>query len=480
MGYHAQELLEAVLILPTLAFLIVSLLIGLYASRRIQGSVRNYFVAGNVIPFWVLVFSMSGQAIELGATHDNANLVIAKGFWDGAVLPIGVGLSLILIGIFFAKPLHGMRLLTLPDYYSKRYNTTVGALVALISTISFIILIAGNLAGLGMLLQLALDIPPVVSIPFVATLVTIYTIAGGLFAVTWNDVLQIGVSLVAFSVGLIWTLFHVDQEVLNQALAMRFSWGPLTQFDQGSLRVWASLLALALGDIVALDFMERVFAAGSPRAAQSSCIVAGLVTIAIGIALAVLGMVATVVCHGEANGSLLLFVERTFPPGLRMLFLMGLIGAGLSTIDGAIMACSVALSRNVLSVWAPTMVPASRLLLVSRGMAVPVGVIAVLLALVFPVPAELLVLAFDVVFSGCLVPLVLGIYWPRGTARAAVWAIVVPSVVRVILHFVFEDLGLDSRLDGLQTLMPPILSLLLFVGISLSESANEDASEVSR
>jgi Na+/pantothenate symporter len=100
-------------------------------------------------------------------------------------------------------------------------------------------------------------------------------------------------------------------------------------------------------------------------------------------------------------------------------------------------------------------------------MAVPVTAIGVLLALVFPVPAELLVLAFDVVFAGCLVPLVLGVYWKRGSARAAFFAIVIPSVIRLALHYLVTDLWKDPRFNGLQTLLPPLISLIIFVLITL-------------
>ena len=453
------------MILPTVAFLLVSLLIGTYASRRIKGSVRNYFVAGNVIPFWVLVFSMTGQAIELGATHDNANLAVTAGFWDGAVLPIGVGCSLILIGFFFAQPLHRLRLLTLPDYYVQRYSPSVGVVVALVCTVSFTILIAGNLAGLGMLLQIGLGVPPHISVPAVALLIMVYTMAGGLFAVTWNDILQIGVSIVAFTVGLVWIVVHLEPGELQRALSSKVSLAPLTDFSGGALRLWASLLALALGDIVALDFMERVFATGSAGSARSSCIVAGVMAIVIGVALAILGTIAASSMNAS-DGNVLSYIQHHLPAGLSMLFIMGFIGAGLSTVDGAVMACSVCLSRNVLQVCAPTVVTEGRLLSVARCMAVPVTAVGVLLALVFPVPAELLVLAFDVVFAGCLVPLALGIYWSRGTPRAAFLAIVIPSALRVTLHYAFADLWANPQINGLQTLIPPVFSLLIFLSVT--------------
>jgi Na+/proline symporter len=103
-------------------------------------------------------------------------------------------------------------------------------------------------------------------------------------------------------------------------------------------------------------------------------------------------------------------------------------------------------------------------------MVTPITIASVLLALVFPVPGELLILAFDLVFAGCVVPLALGVYWKRGTARAAVLSILIPSIVRLLLYFFYADLGLDPRLKGIETLVPPVLSLVIFVGVSVLQS----------
>jgi len=83
---------------PVLAFLLVSLLIGLHSSARIGGKVRNFYVAGNIIPSWVIAVSLLGQAIDSGSSLGNASSSMTSGFWSGVVLPMGIGLSLLLIG----------------------------------------------------------------------------------------------------------------------------------------------------------------------------------------------------------------------------------------------------------------------------------------------------------------------------------------------------------------------------------------------
>src|SRR5687767_11882789 len=94
------------MLLPILTFVAISFIIGIYSAGQIGGKVKNYFVAGNIIPFWVLAMSQTGQAIEIGGTFNNAFFTFSGGFWAGNVLATGIGISLILTGIFFAEPLN--------------------------------------------------------------------------------------------------------------------------------------------------------------------------------------------------------------------------------------------------------------------------------------------------------------------------------------------------------------------------------------
>jgi SSS family solute:Na+ symporter len=447
---------------PDLAFLTISLLIGVHASRRIGGKVRNFYVAGNIIPAWVLGLSLVGQAVDSAGSLGNTTAAMTGNLWAGLVLPLGIGASLLLIGLFYAEPLHRLRLLTLPDFYFQRYGPGVECLAAVMCVVSFVILLASNLAAIGIVLQFALGIPATWAVVAVGAIVTAYTMAGGLFAVTWNDILHVGVIVLGFAAALVWMLASHPSDVLAGAVGAAFSWAPMYDPDRGALRNWASLLALGLGDIVALDFMERVFAAKSPRYARRACLLAGALTVTFGVGLAVLGALARLAMPEAAGAQpFLAFVHERLPVGIGMMVFMALIGACISTVDGALMACATVITRNLLQRWLPALVPRDRLLAASRLAAVPVAVLAAALAIVRPAPGDLLVLAFDVVFAGCLVPLTLGLYWPRPDARAALWSIAVPSGLRVVLY-----VALPARWAGLDTLVPPVVSLLLFVALA--------------
>jgi Na+/proline symporter len=73
------------------------------------------------------------------------------------------------------------------------------------------------------------------------------------------------------------------------------------------------------------------------------------------------------------------------------------------------------------------------------------------------------------------VPLALGVYWPRGTARAALFAMIIPSVLRLALYAVFVYELAPKEYKGIDTLIPPVVSLILYIGISLLEKPAEKA-----
>lgn len=461
------------MLIPILFFLGTTFIIGMYASGLIEGKVRNFFVAGNVIPFWVLSFSQVGQAIELGGTLDNANFSLSHGLMAGVLLPAGIGLSLIFIGLFFAEPLNKMKLLTLPDFYQRRFGKKVELMVSLITVFSFIVLLAGNLAGAGILLNFIFpDYSVVFFIAMTGLIVMSYTMMGGLFAVTWNDVLHVGVGLLGFLAALIWVLSQQGVSSSVNLIFENINISLITNFKEGgALGSWAGFLALALGDIVALDFMERVFAAKNPRSAKMSCLIAGIVTIFVGIVMSVLGVFTLFYIHTDHSSKPFLdFITHVLPPGISMMVFIGLIGACISTADGAIMSMTTVLSRNVFSVQFPKIFSPVKLLFWARFFTVPITVSAVAFAIFDPHPGDLLILAFDVVFAGCLIPLCFGVYTKRGGENTAFAAILFPSVLRLSFQMPALNNLIPDYLTGIQTLLPPLLSLLIYItGIMVQE-----------
>jgi Na+/proline symporter len=191
--------------------------------------------------------------------------------------------------------------------------------------------------------------------------------------------------------------------------------------------------------------------------------------------------------------SVIVLAATAMPLVIGLFVMAGVIGAGLSTANGGALAVSAVFGRNILhrNILLPLHrrkakklgvsveelavdwhVLDNRLLWWARLMLIPVMAFSVWLAYVKPEPGMMLVLAFDVVFAGCLVPLTLGIYWKKANAYGALSAVVIGSVLRLILFFsvgnpAYGIFYIPEHLAGLETLIPPVVSLLVMVPVCL-------------
>jgi Na+/proline symporter len=152
--------------------------------------VINFFVCARNLPTWIATFTLAAQAIDSNALLGVVDLSYKYSFYDGAVVPIGLGMSLILNGIFLGHHINKEMVLTLPDVLARRYGRTVEVLASLASVTSFIMLVAGNLVGFASTCSYVWQISNPSAVWIAASAVWFYTACGGLHSVASTDVAQ--------------------------------------------------------------------------------------------------------------------------------------------------------------------------------------------------------------------------------------------------------------------------------------------------
>lgn len=452
----------------------------------VRGSGKRFIIAGKRLPLLVIGTMLLAQALDANSTLGSAAGTYSWGFWAGFVFPLGLALCLLVTGIWYAKPLNRMNLITLPDFYFRRFGKLVEVISSLLMAFSFIILVAGNMAGAAWIISIIFGLNYITALIIMSTIVLIYTYSGGLFSCAATDVVQIYPAIIAFVGSAIWLVYTYGWGYFSAAIPPGFlDMSGLTSVENGALLNWAAILALGLGDVVALDFMERIFASKNPETARRGCFYGAGFTLIAGLAASFLGLMAIALFPDVADPRTILPLMATITlPFLLGLFVMGgVLGAGMSTANGGLLGVSAVFGRNLFQ---RNILPAihrrkarklkvpieeltidwhimdKRLLTYARFMTIPVMVAATYLAYVKPEPGMMLVLAFDVVFAGLFVPLTLGLFWKKANAYGALAAIVVGSVLRLILFFTIPE-----HLAGLDTMIPPVVSLIVMVPVSL-------------
>jgi SSS family solute:Na+ symporter len=172
------------------AYLVALPVFGFYFKKYVKTE-EDYFLAGKLLPWWVISFSIIGTNIGaydyMGAAGGAYRFGIAQANYEW----IGAIPAMILSAFLFVPFYWKAGVYTVPEFLGKRYNTAVRVIEAVLWG-TFLACVLGVFfwaSGLMLNEYLGLDI----RVALVATgiIVGIYTISGGMAAVAMTDVVQL-------------------------------------------------------------------------------------------------------------------------------------------------------------------------------------------------------------------------------------------------------------------------------------------------
>ena len=467
--------------------LAITVFIGWVTGKRVKGKVENYYVAGRRLSFLMVGLALVAQSIDGNATLGNSSLGFDFGFWAGAALSIGLALSLFLLGLFFAPKLNSLKLLTLADFFGRKYNRTVEVLASLLMLLSFGVLLAGNLAAVAILLNLFFNVNYQTSVALICLVAVLYSIRGGILSDILSDYFQVALLVIGglLTFGYLFFKYDLAQFFNSEIFSSGLSLTQLTQNADGALINWATIFALGLGNLLAIDFVARILSAKSSGTARKACFLGGALTLILGIPFSILPLLLqwlNFVPAGEAP-VLMAFALETMPVIVTLFLTCGIIGVSLSTIDGAMLSMGNVLSHNLLNIkkdlrWGENNSAEAEKshLYFSRLALIPIAGAAVIFAMLLPSPGALIAVAFDIMFAGLLVPFVFAFIFKKVYAKAAFYAIVVGSLVRLLFaaltptsfgidngFFYVENSIISPALDGFGTFLAPLVALYVYL-----------------
>jgi solute:Na+ symporter, SSS family len=458
-----------------IAFLALTVIVGVVSGKFVKKSSRRLMVAGKSLPLMFVGTMLAAQSIDGNSSLGNVALVFEFGFWAGAAIPIGLGGCLLLTGLFYGKKLNKMAMLTLPDFYFRRFGYGAEGISGVLMMISFVVLVAGNLAATGFILEAVFGINFFWGMLVGAILIVVYTFAGGLFASAYTNIFQVYLAIGAFWAAFIFVAAGYAGVDFGEVLAATppefLDLSGLYDMANGALINWAGIMALAIGDIVALDFMERVFAARDPKTARRGAFMGAGLTFLTVVPTSMIGIFMLFMLPTLDDPFLAYptFALNHVPFAIGAALLMGVLGASMSTASGGLLAISSVMSRNIIQrnilkrIMKRPGMNDHKLLTTTRLFMIPMMTAAFILGYQIPQPGIYLILAFDIVFAGAWGPLTFGLFWKKANMPAAITSLIVGSSLRLLMFFIIpEDLA------GLDTFIPPLISVPLFVVVALA------------
>src|SRR5467141_4133779 len=130
-------------------YLVVTIAIGLWAAKRVHNS-KDYVVAGRSLPLYMNTATLF--ATWFGAeTVLSVSVEFAKSGLGGIIAdPFGSSFCLVIVALFFARAFYRMDLLTIGDFYRKRYSKYVEVVTSVAITASYLGWTSAQLTALGL------------------------------------------------------------------------------------------------------------------------------------------------------------------------------------------------------------------------------------------------------------------------------------------------------------------------------------------
>lgn len=427
-------------------YLLLSILIGVYAATRVKNS-RDYVVAGRSLPIYIVTATVFATWFGSETVLGISSTFIEEGMRGIVADPFGSSLCLILVGLLFARPLYRMRLLTIGDYYRHRYNRVVEVSTSICIILSYLGWVSAQMTALGLVFNILSggQIDTQTGIILGAAIVLVYTLFGGMWSVALTDFFQMSIIMVGLGY-IAWLVCDMVGGV-GVVVAHAAEHGKFNLLPEASprdiilfLAAWTTMM---FGSIPQQDVFQRVMSAKDENTAVRGSVLGGslyflFAFVPIFIAYSAFILMPEMVGELlEKDSQLILptLVLQHTPLFAQVMFFGALLSAIMSTASGTILAPSATFTENILKVFVKFKSDQHQLWTM-RGVVVVFTVGIVWFALNSEMSIYAMVEnAYQVTLVAAFVPLAAGVYWKRATTQGAYLAMILGIVTwQVLAH----------------------------------------------
>ena len=445
-------------------YLILSIGIGMYAATKVHNA-RDYITAGRSLPMYIVLAMVF--ATWFGA---ETVLGIPATFMEedmGGLIsdPFGAALCLVLFGLFFARKLYRMNLLTIGDFYRQRYGHKVEIIAGIAIALSYLGWVSAQVTALGLVFNVLSDgsITQAQGILIGAAIVLLYTLYGGM----WSVALTTFVQMIVIVIGLIY--------IATLLADMTGGVAPVVQHavDNDKFHFWPDLNAVAMvafisglltmgfGSIPQQDVFQRANASKNENVAVWGTVLGGVAYFVFAAVPLFMAYSANLIdpaltAQWMADDSQKLLpelVKAHLPLFAQVVFYGALLSVIMSTASGTLLAPSVTLSENVLKGWLARKNLSDHKMLVMTRWVVGIFSVCVTLYALWALDQDtgihqMVENAYKVTLVLAFTPLVAGLYWKRATTLGAYWAMGLGVAAWLPMEFIAPEAALPPQFAG--------------------------------
>lgn len=446
-------------------YLVISVGLGIYAATKVHNA-KDYVAAGRSLPFYIVMAMVF--ATWFGAeTVLGIPATFVKEDLGGLISdPFGASLCLVLFGLFFARKLYRMNLLTIGDFYRERYGRGVEVVAGIAIALSYLGWVSAQITALGLVFDVLSDgaIMQAQGIMIGAAIVLLYTLFGGMWSVALTTFFQ----MIVIVIGLFYIAWliadlsgGVAPVVEHAAAAGKFHFWPALE-PVALIAFISGLLTMGFGSIPQQDVFQRANSSKNETVAVWGTVAGGLAYFCFAAVPLFLAYAANVIDPPLAEKWLATDSQKLLPELIKghlplfaqVVFYGALLAVIMSTASGTLLAPSVTLAENVIKdLFSRRRHLSDHQLLVITRWCVAIFSVLVTLYSLWALEHEtgihkMVENAYKVTLVLAFVPLVAGLYWSRATRRGAWWAIVLGLITWIPLEVLWPEGDLPPQFAG--------------------------------
>lgn len=442
-------------LLLLLAYTVGITAFGVWIGRRVRGP-ADFFVAGRKLTWPLVGGTVLAANVGAGTTVGAAGIAYRDGisawWWNGSV-----GIGTLILALWIGPKLWAVAAarghLTIGDYLEDRYSASVRGVIASLTLVGSLAVLAAQLIAGAAVLRVVAGVPTTTGVAIGAVAMTIYFTAGGLLSSAWVNAVQLLVLIGGLVAALPLVLDRIGglgAIAAAPGVASTF-WDPMHSIGP-PLSGWTMLILLTPGFIISPGLVQKSFGAESARAVRLGIGAAGLAQLFFSLLPVLFGMAARVNHPGLDARDIVLptVLLNDLPMYVGALALAAVFSAEVSTCDAILFMIATSASKDLYQrFFNPTASP-DTLLRVARMAAVAGGALGIFLAVVLQTIASALTIFYSLLGASLLIPMLGSILVPRAGARDAIAGIIGGVGTLLAVYFATDRTGWqDPTLWGL-------------------------------
>ncbi|HEX6816286.1 MAG TPA: sodium:solute symporter family protein [Gemmatimonadaceae bacterium] len=257
------------------AYFLISTCIGVIYTKKGGESLNEYFLSGRDVPWWLAGTSMVAATFAADTPLVVTGLVVANGV-AGNWLWWNMLMSGMLTVFFFARLWRRARVMTDVEFAEIRYSGRPAAVLrgfrALYLAIPMNLIILGWVTrAMIKILTISLGVNPYIAVAICFGVTMLYSVAAGLWAVLWTDLIQFVIKMTAVIVLAVFAVKAVGgMDALKRGVAAHFgsetaalSVLPVSM-QHGSIAAYAWMPLLSLGVFLFMQWWAAWYPGAEP------------------------------------------------------------------------------------------------------------------------------------------------------------------------------------------------------------------------